>query len=54
MHMVYRLQQLISVVLDPLFWQIVHPPLNRIIQVHVHEFEDEGETASRLVIKYLV
>ena len=41
-HVVDRLENLVHVELDALLWQVVPPPLYRLIHVHVHQFEDEG------------
>ena len=42
MHMVYRFEQLIDVVLYPVLGEVMSTALNRVVEVHVHEFEDEG------------
>ena len=54
MHVIYRLHELVHVVLDALLWQIVPAALDGIVHVHFHEFENEGETTSWLVIQHLV
>lgn len=54
MHVIYRLHELVHVVLDALLWQIVPAALDGIVHVHFHELENEGETTGWLVIQHLV
>ena len=55
MHMVNRLEQLVHVVFDTVLGQIVTLALDRVVHVHIHELEDEGEAASWLItIKQLL
>ena len=49
MHVFYGLKQLINVELDTRLWQISRSTLDRLIQIHFHELEDESESARRLV-----
>ena len=53
-HVVYRLHELVHVVLDTLFWQVVATALDGVVHVHLHELEDEGQPAGRLVVEHLV
>ena len=53
-HMVYRFHQLVHVILDALLWQIVAATLDGVIHVHLHELEDEGQSACWLVIENFV
>ena len=39
-HVIYRLEDLVHVVFDSLLWQVVPPSLDRLVHIHVHEFED--------------
>ena len=50
-HVVYGLEQLVHVVFDSVFGQVVSLALDRVVHVHVHELEDEGESARRLITK---
>lgn len=48
-HVVDGLQELVHVVLDPVLRQVVPLALDCVVHVHVHEFEDQGESTSWLV-----
>ena len=48
-HMLDGLQQLVDVVLHSRLRQVVRPPLNGFIQVHLHELEYEGQATGGLV-----
>lgn len=39
-HVIDRFEHLVHVVLDALLGQVVAPSLDRLVHVHVHEFED--------------
>ena len=49
MHVVNRLEHLIHVVFYSLLWQVVTPAFDRLIHVHVHELEDQGQSTRRLI-----
>ena len=53
-HVVYRLHQLVHVVLHALLGQVVPSSLDRVVHVHLHQLENEGESTSRLVVEHLV
>ena len=53
-HVIDSLHQLVHVVLDAFFGQIVPAALDRIVHVHLHELEHERQTPSRLVVEHLV
>ena len=48
-HVVDSLYQLVHVVLDSVLRQVVPLALDDVVHVHVHELEDEGEAARRLI-----
>ena len=50
-HMIYRFEHLVHVVLDSLLRQVVSPALDCLVHVHVHQFEDQCQTTSRLIAK---
>lgn len=50
MHMVNRLKKLVHVVFDSVFWEIVSLTFDGVIHIHIHEFENEGQSAGWLVI----
>lgn len=52
-HVFNGFQQLVNVVLDFGFSQIGRSALNGLVQVHLHDFEDERQTTSWLVVKHL-
>ena len=50
-HVIDRLQQLIHVVLDSIFRQVVSAALYGIVEIHVHQLKHECETPSRLIVQ---
>ena len=44
-------QKLVDVPLHALLWQVIHPTLDSLVHVHLHELEDEGESAGWIVAK---
>lgn len=48
-HVIDRLEHLIHVVFYSLLWQVVTPAFDRLIHVHVHELEDQGQSTRRLI-----
>lgn len=48
-HVVDSFEHLVHVILDSLFWQVVPPALDCLIHVHIHQFEDQGQSASWLI-----
>ena len=54
MHMVDCLDDLIHVIAHSSFWQIVAATLNCLVQIHVHQLEDERQSACGLIVKDLV
>ena len=52
-HVLDRLEQLIHIVFDPGLGQVVLSALDCLIQIHFHDFEDEGQPARRLVVQHL-
>ena len=52
-HVLDGFEQLVHVVLYPGLWHIVLATLDCLIQVHVHDFKNEGQSASRFVKKDL-
>ena len=53
MHVVHRLEQLIHVVLDALLLQVLPPPTDELIDVHIHQLEDQRQPARGLIIQDL-
>ena len=53
-HVVNGLHQLVHVVLDALFRQVVPPALDSVVHVHLHELEDESKSACWLIVENLV
>ena len=47
-HVVHALEQLVHVILDALLLQVLPPPADELVDVHVHQLEDERETALRV------
>ena len=54
MHMVYSFNELVHVVLNPVFGQITASSFNRIIHIHVHQLEDKGKSPGRLIVEHLI
>ena len=54
MHVVYRLHQLVHVVLHALLGQVVPSSLDCVVHVHLHQLKNEGESTSRLVVEHFV
>lgn len=52
-HMLDSLQKLVNPHLDLCFWEVVGPPFDRFVEVHLHELKDKREPASGLVIEHL-
>ena len=50
-HVVYRLEHLVHVVLHSLLRQVVPPALDRLVHVHVHELEDQSKTTCGFIAK---
>ena len=48
-HVIDRLEHLIHVVFYSLLRQIVTPAFDRLIHVHVHELEDQGQSTCWLI-----
>ena len=48
-HVVYRLEHLVHVVLDALLWQVVPPAFDCLVHVHVHQLEHQRQAPRRLV-----
>jgi hypothetical protein len=48
-HVVDTLNQLVHVVLDSVFWQVVAFALNGIVHVHVHELEDKSKSTGGFI-----
>lgn len=48
-HVVYRFNQLVHVVFDPIFWQIMPFAFYCVIHVHVHKLENEGQPPGGLI-----
>jgi hypothetical protein len=48
-HVLYSLQQLIHIMLDPLLREIIRTSLYGFVEIHFHEFEYEGKTPCRFV-----
>lgn len=53
-HVVDGLQNLVHVVLHPVFWQVVLPPLYRFVHVHVHQFEHQRQSTRWLIVNYFM
>ena len=53
MHVIDRFDELVHVILDSAFWQVVTSTLDSVIHVHVHQLEYECESARWLVIEDL-
>jgi len=53
-HVVNGFYQLPHVVFHTRFWQIHSSSFNCIVQVHVHQFKDEGQAACGLVVQHFV
>ena len=43
-HVVNSFEDLVHVVLDTLFWQVVPPSFDCFVHVHVHQFKDQGQS----------
>ena len=50
-HVVHRLEQLVHVDLDPCLGKVLTAAADELIDVHVHELEDERQAARRLVVE---
>ena len=50
MHVINGFEQLIHVILNTIFWEIVALALDCIIHVDVHQLEHEGQTSRWLII----
>lgn len=50
-HVLDGLEQLVDVELDARLGKVSGAPLDGLVKVHFHEFEDEGETSSGLVAR---
>lgn len=53
MHVLDGLEQFVHVVLDALLGHVVAATFDSVVEVHVHELEDESEATSRLVEEHL-
>ena len=53
-HVIDRLDDLIHVEFDSLFWQIVSASFDCLIHIHIHEFENKSESACGLIVKHFV
>ena len=51
-HMLYRFEELIHVMLHPLLRQVVWPSLDRLIQILVHYLKDECQSTGWLIVEY--
>lgn len=54
MHMVDCLDDLIHVIAHSSFWQVVPATFNCLVQIHVHQLEDERQSACGLIVKDFV
>lgn len=54
MHVLDPLHYLVCLLLHLRFGDIVLSPVNSVVEVAVHEFEDESESTRRLIIQYLM
>ena len=52
-HVVHGLEKLVHVHLDARLGEVVPPPTDELVYVHVHQLEDEREATGRLVIEHL-
>lgn len=53
-HVIYRFNDLVHVEAHSGLGQVVTASFNRLIHIHVHEFEHECQPASRFIIEHLV
>ena len=53
-HVIDSLHQLVHVVLDAFLGQVVPAALDRIVHVHLHELEYEGQTACRFIVQHFI
>jgi hypothetical protein len=53
-HVVNGLDQLPHVVFDPRFWQILSTAFYRVVQIHVHQFEDKSQAACGFIVQHFV
>ena len=53
MHVLDGLEELVDIEFDPVLWQVVCPSLDGFIEVHLHQLEDQGQSACWLVIEHL-
>ena len=42
---------LIHIAFDPSFWQVLSPPTNEFVDIHIHQFEHQRQAASGLFIQ---
>ena len=49
MHVVDGLEDLVDVELDPLLGQVVPPPFDRLVHVHVHQLKHQCQPPRRLI-----
>lgn len=52
-HVVHALHELVHVVLDPVLCNVVPPPSDELIDVHVHQLKHQRKPPRRLVIQHL-
>ena len=50
-HVVDGLQQLVSVMLNSLFWQVIWAALDCLVHVLLHELENKREATCRLIVQ---
>ena len=53
MHVLNRLQQLVDVEFDAGLGQVRRAALDRLVQVHLHDLEDQGQSAGGFVVEHL-
>ena len=53
MHVVHSLDQLVHVALNPCLRQILPPPTDKLVDIHIHELEDKCQPTCRLLVEHL-
>lgn len=53
-HVLYSFKNLIDLILDFRFWDIVLSPVNCVIEIAIHQFEDQSKSSSWLIVEHLM
>lgn len=54
MHVVNRFQKLEHVVLHSVFWEVMTPSLNSVVEIHIHQLKHKCKSTCWLIVEHLI